>query len=99
MTRQTLECYQKKLKSAQQTSRGLVKKVESVEDVTKMLKRKDLVLDNCISILEKCLSGAFVAINLTPFSKTQTYSFFTPAVSTGTTCLCSRFDLLLNESL
>ena len=64
-----LECYQKKLKSVQQTSRRLVKKVESLEDVIKMLKRKDLVSDNCISVLEKCLSGASLQLILCLLAK------------------------------
>ena len=64
-----LECYQKKLKSVQQTSRRLVKKVESLEDVIKMLKRRDLVSDNCVSVLEKCLSGASLQLILRLLAK------------------------------
>jgi hypothetical protein len=70
-----LENCKKKLKATRQRTRQLSKKVNSLNDVVTALKKKNLVSDNCISVLEKCFSGATLQLILRQLAKNKQMSF------------------------
>ena len=69
------ESCQKKLKVKQQAARRLTKKVETLEDVVKALKEKDLVSDNCVSVLEKTISGVSLQLVLRQLAQRKDIPF------------------------
>ena len=70
-----LEVCHKKLKVTQQTSRRLAKKVDSLQDIISALEQKNMVSENCVSVLEKCLSGASLQLVLRQLAKHKQIDF------------------------
>lgn len=74
-----LDSYKKKLKVTQQASRRLARKVQSLEEVISALQDKNLVSDNCVTVLEKCMSGAPLQLILRQLAKHKELEFSDPS--------------------
>ena len=70
-----LESCKKKLKLTQQSSRRLTRKVKSLEEVIVSLQENNLISVNCVSVLEKCMSGAALQLALRQLAKHKLIDF------------------------
>ena len=73
-----VESCKKKLKVSQQSSWRLTKKVKSLENIISVRKEKNLVSDHCVTVLEKCLSGASLQLVLRQLAKSKHIEFSDP---------------------